>query len=765
MRIPSKYGLTFGFAGLIVILATFLILSSSFSTRRALEDHARTIMENISSYTIDKSVSHLSPARYAAELTFGLAQNDVISSQNFSTMAAYLYEQLYLYPQISGLFFGDKNGSFIMASRYNKLEANGYFTKIIRVDGESRTVELVYKTKDNRLLRHQFDPTDHYDPRTRPWYIKAKETNAISWTEPYIFYTAQKPGITVASPVHDNNNQFLGVVGVDISLDALSTFVGQLNIGKHGRAFIVGQNGDVIAYPDMKKILLDDGHGKPRLTKIIELNDPVSKKAFLSLKLPHDNLQLTKPRYTSFDVQDKKYIAMFTPFDEPQWPWVIGIYMPEDDYLGTIKANRAVNITIAMITVFIALFAGFIVARKLSQARDTAQLADTAKSQFLTRMSHEIRTPMNAILGAGELIAESDLNEEQRKLVSIYQSAGDHLRDLISDVLDISKIESGKFKLETAPFNLHSTVMNTCELFALEAKNKNIKLNCSVATGTPEHLIGDATALKQILVNLVGNAIKFTPAGSVDVKVDALSRRTAKDVPDWVTLQFTVDDTGIGISADKQESVFDRFTQADGSTSRTYGGTGLGLAICRSLVRLMGGEIRLSSTQGQGSTFAFTATLPVDSHFGAAVEQPCHDITCKEKPSSSRRVLLVEDDERNRMLFSLFLKDLNPPLDTAASGEEALDMHSARPYDLILMDIEMPGMDGYETTRAIRKYENKNNLPGTPIVAVTAHALREAEAKCRESGCTSYLSKPITKQKLRDTVERHLGAAFNDDLE
>ncbi len=763
MRNSSKYGLVFGFSGLIVVFATLIILSSSFTSRLALEKHARTIMENISSYTMDKSVSHLDPARNAARLTLGLAHNDVINSRNPNTMASYLYEQLYLYPQISGLFFGGNDGSFIMASRYNKLQTDGYFTKIIRMSDDSRSVELIYKTSTGHLIRHQFDPTDTYDPRLRPWYIKAKKQNKLIWTNPYIFYTAQKPGITVASPVRDSNDEFLGVVGVDIGIDALSTFVSQLNIGKNGQAFIMGRNGDVIAYSDMEKILKDDGKGKPRLTKIIELDDPVTKEAFLSLKMPHDDLRLDGPRYTSFSRDGKKYIAMFTPFADKQWPWVIGIYMPEDDYLGSIKSNRNTNIFIALVTVIIALIIGFIIARKLSRARDTAELADTAKSQFLARMSHEIRTPMNALLGAGELLSETKLTDEQKSYVSIYQSAGEHLRDLISDVLDISRIESGKFNLESKPFNLHNTVEHTCEVFALDARSKEIELKCNIEPGTPEHLVGDPTALKQILVNLVGNAIKFTPAGSVKVTVDAVARRTSSDVPDWVTLKFQVKDTGIGIAADMQASVFDRFIQADGSTSRTYGGTGLGLAISRSLVRLMSGEMAMKSEQGKGSSFTFTAIFPVDPHYGAAMESAQFSTVGKQSRSSANRVLLVEDDERNRLLFQMFLKDLAPPLEMAESGEEALRMHKEHTYDLILMDIEMPGLDGYQTTQAIRDFEVENGLPATPIVAVTAHAIKEAEKQCRESGCTGYLAKPVTKASLRETVFSHLGVASPDD--
>jgi len=634
---------------------------------------------------------------------------------------------------------------------------------MIRIKDGKRTVEQVFKSPTGHLIRRQFNSTDTYDPRTRPWFKDAKEANDLIWTAPYIFYTAQKPGITAASPVHDNLGNFLGVVGVDIGIDKLSTFISKLKIGKNGRAFILSQNGDLIAYPDVSKIFKKTNATKARLTKIIELDDPVTKEAFLSLGLPHDKLYLDKPVFTSFELDGEKYNAMFAPFENKQWPWVIGIYMPEDDYLGAIKSNRFINIFIALVAVIIALFIGLIVARKINLARESAEIADKTKSQFLTRMSHEIRTPMNAILGAGELLSETKLNGNQKRYVSIYRSAGEHLRDLISAVLDISKIEADQFKLETIPFSLHATIVQTCEVFFLEAKAKELEFTYSITAGTPEFVLGDPTALKQILVNLLGNAIKFTPAGSVKLTVDAIERRSAENVPDWVTLRFTVTDTGIGIPHDKQDAIFERFIQADGSTSRKYGGTGLGLSISHSLVTIMGGELTVTSDTGNGSSFAFTVQFKVDPHFGAAVETKIPSLHIKNGEDKIKRILLVEDDERNRLLFTMFLKDIPHTLDTAESGEEALTKHFAAPYDLVLMDIEMPGMDGYETTETIRSREKKENWPTTPIIAVTAHAIKEAEDKSRKSGCTDYLAKPVTKIKLRQTVEKYLGVSLEQD--
>jgi len=747
MRTPSKFGLIFGFTGLIVALSSLIIISSSLTSKRVLSKHARMIMENIASYTIDKAENHLAPARNAAQLTRGLSKSNIVKSNPSNSMVAYFYEQLFLYPQFSGIYFGAVNGEFIMATRYGQIENCAYLTKIISKTDGQRTVEKIFTDKDGLIIKKEFDLLDRYDPRKRPWFKKAIIENQLIWTDPYIFFTSQKPGITTAEPVYSTEGQLRGVIGVDIGIHDLSTFINKLKVGKNGRAFILSQKGDLIAYPDMDKIRQNDKTDTARLTKIIELDDPVTKEAFLSLGLPHDKLYLDKPIFTSFKVNGEKYNAMFTPFNDAQWPWVIGIYMPENDYLGPIKTNRSINIAIATVTVIIALLLGLAVARKLNRARESAESATRAKSQFLTRMSHEIRTPMNAILGAGEMLSETNLNGDQRRYVSIYRSAGEHLRDLISAVLDLSKIETGKYKLESTPFSLHQMISSTCEVFFLEARDKGLQLSCNIATGTPEHVEGDPTAIRQILVNLIGNAIKFTPSGSVSLSVDAVGYSEQDVKANWVTVEFSVTDTGIGIPEDKQKIIFDRFTQADGSTTRKYGGTGLGLAISRDLTALMGGEMTLESRSGAGSTFTFTTPLKIDPYFGAAV--------------GFEQDLLVEDDERNRLLFTLFLKDIPHTLETAESGEEALNKHFAQPYDLILMDIEMPGMDGHEATRRIRSRENENNMPPTPIIAVTAHAIKEEQSKSMNAGCTDYLPKPTTKARLRKTVEKHLGVSID----
>jgi len=755
MRIPAKYGLTFAFTGLILVFAILLIFSSSLTTRSVLSRHARTIMENIASYTIDKAQGYLEPARKAASLTRSLSQSGIVSSASSANMAAYFRQQLALNPQFSGIYFGTVSGEFTMVSRYGVLAHGGLFTKYIRIRGDERTVEKVY-TSDDHLLRRELDPADPYDPRTRPWFIQARDTDGLIWTPPYIFFTSQKPGVTTASPVY-RGRDFVGVVGVDIEIDELSNFISRLRVSENGRAFILSRDGSIIAYPDLGKIRHANGSDRVRLAHINELDDPVARQAFESLNLPVDKLGLDGPVFTSFDLHGERYNAMFAPFSDPQWPWIIGIYMPEDDYLGAIKANRTLNILIAMVAVAIAFFIGLFVARKLNTAREMAEAADQAKSRFLARMSHEIRTPMNAILGAGELLGETKLDKDQRQLIGMLQHAGEHLRELVRDILDLSRFEAGKFRLFETGFDPRATVAKTCDVFSLEAGAKGIALSCVVDDDVPAYLLGDSTALTQVLVNLLSNALKFTRHGSISLAVRTASRQTAQAGPERVVLVFAVADTGIGIPPHLQETIFGQFTQADDSTSRQYGGTGLGLAICRSLVTAMGGEIGVRSTPGQGSTFTFTARFAVAAppQAGQSASGACAGAITDL--SRAGRVLLVEDDERNRLLFSLFLKDTPHILETAESAEQALAMHEKAPYDLILMDIEMPGMDGYQATEAIRTREREAGRRPVPILAVTAHALADSERRCRQSGCNGYLPKPLTKVMLRRAVAEYLG--------
>ena len=551
-------------------------------------------------------------------------------------------------------------------------------------------------------------------------------------------------------------------------------------------------------------------------------------------------------------------------------------------------------IVVSVVGVLIMLALGFIITkyvwglmRKLNLASSDAKDASRAKTEFLAGMSHEIRTPMNAIIGMADLLSETPLNTEQREYLKVFKNAGENLLEIINDILDVSKVEAGDFTLEAVDFDLGELVESTAQVMAIGAHEKRLELNCQVSPDLPRMVVGDPVRVRQIITNLLGNAIKFTASGEVSIRVEP-----EPDSEDPGAVSFCVSDSGIGIPEDKLETIFDTFTQADTSTTRQYGGTGLGLTICRHLVDFMGGRIWVESETGKGSTFYFTLRLgtvaqgmerpdvtfddlnglkiliiddnptnrlilietltawnghptavedgnlglselkraeksgepyqlllldrrmPGIDGFGVAErikeEMPISNVTimmltsdnrsedigrCQElglarylvKPvgriqlfqaisevlaaspvnvpedtivpkiglpsdQQSLRILLVEDSSDNRQLMLAYLKKTPYQVDIAENGQIAVEKFTADPYDLVLMDMQMPVMDGYTATRRIREWEQNQSADPALIIALTAYALKDDEQKSLDVGCDLHLTKPIKKAQLLETI-------------
>ncbi len=575
---------------------------------------------------------------------------------------------------------------------------------------------------------HIWPPDDElpadYDPRTRPWYLAAISKDGATFTEPYRDISTNVETITVAIPVR-HDGALAGVAAADFTTEQLNQILAETDLGGLGYVFLVSPTGVILSHPDPALV----GKSLPDLFEGVSLD-------------------VEQAMQQANAADGKKFISFADAAGNATVDWRLALVIDQEKAFASLSEFRRSAAIAAIVAMFLTVgVLGFVIhlvlVRPLLSARKAADAANAAKSDFLASMSHEIRTPMNGILGIADVLLNTNLNPRQKELTSIIVSSGGALMTVINDILDFSKMEAGKLSLSPRPFNFRQTVYDLATLMQARALEKDLELIVRYAPNLPEGIVADESRLRQVIGNLVGNAVKFTDTGYI--MIDVVGER----IGDVVKINVSVTDTGIGISQSDLGRVFEKFEQADGSNTRKFGGTGLGLAISKNLVQMMGGEIGVESETDKGSRFWFNFSAPIDEKIKAMP-------SISAATFDGARILAVDDNAVNRRVIAELAHGWGLDATITANGDAAFaaleaSIETGRRFKVILMDYQMPKEDGIALTRRIQADRRFDSIPVVLLSSVDSAQIDQGHSDAR---IVTSLAKPVRPSQLMDVLAR-----------
>ena len=727
-------------------------------------------------------------------------QYGLFSKEQNINYPQYFLEQIKNYTDINDIFYSEKNGVLYGIERQNE--------DFVYRETDSKNIRYFYKLskegKKDYLIK-----TQEYKTLERPWFKEALvNPNKILISKMFVQANTGLLGITIFSSVFNARQEFLGVTGVNIVLSNISNFLKRNTISAHSEVYIINSKAEILASSNniqTVKILAENNF---KITRMSDSDNELLKKVELQIK---DLLESEERKYVSVEHDGEVYWIQVSKISEESLHWFMVSIFPESDFLNKIKTSNRIISVIVLFAIAFMIVIGIFTARwiispieqlnsvsknlslhqfseidlekisslnrkdevgelsrsflkmaqdlklffenlegkvsertsQLEEARIQAESANRAKSLFLANMSHEIRTPMNGILGSLQLISLDNLSNENKEYLDSIRISAENLLVIINDILDFSKIEANKIEIEKIPVKINQIILDVISIIRFNSDKKNLYIKLKEDERIPEFFEGDPVRIRQIFLNLLSNAVKFTSVGGIDISQRIVSVEDTK-----YTLEFTVEDTGIGIDKNKKDSLFDSFSQLDASTTRKYGGTGLGLSITKRLVEMMEGEIKVESESGKGSKFIFTIKANVVQNF---VEKKEHSKISATNIRKDLRILIAEDNQLNQKIVIALLGKIKLKADIVSNGVEVLEKLKEKMYDVILMDVEMPEMDGIEATIRIKSDIKYNSIF---VVALTAHALIGERERILGHGFDDYLTKPVHLADLQNIFSK-----------